>query len=61
MKTQTALAYFEDSRRKLALAADVSTQSVSRWVKLGYVPLRNAKKLAKKTQNELQVDVTVYP
>lgn len=60
MRIETALAYYDQSRRKLATAADVSTQTVHRWVKLGYVPIKSANKLAKKTEGGLPVDPSVY-
>lgn len=60
MKTCTALKFYDDKRSKLAAAAGVSRQTIARWVKVGYVPIRNALRLQKKTHGELAIEPEAY-
>lgn len=66
MHTQKALEYFggeaaDDKKRGLlAKAAGVTRQTVSQWVKLGYIPLKNASQLAAKSGGKCPVELAAY-
>lgn len=59
MKFDTAWMFYR-TNKKIAAAADVSTQAVSLWKKRGYIPIHAAVTLQKDSRGAIKIDPSVY-